>query len=280
MRAVQDTDTIQPATFDDEKLYLVARIAEDLAPNLATRPQDHGMACQMAWRLVRSYAPSCEAEVLCAARIASLSLTQLEMLRASASPDLTAALKLKLVSTAVALNRSITQAERALARSQRSEDVRRAPLPPLPKSEAPDTDPPADTSLIDLAKRRARLREAVARLEARAAKAAGRLDPDAASARPADATASEPAAPSDHAPPPGVVRLTRPVAASVGPADGRRTQTPRQSERPNQPRFDPAADFRRRTADAHACHHAAPAASPDAHRKHPAGGAAPPPTRG
>jgi hypothetical protein len=77
-----------------------------------------------------------------------------------------------------------------------------------------------------------------------------------------------------------VVRLTRPVAASVGPAAGRRTQTPRQPERPNQPRFDAAADFRRRTADAHALHHAAPAASPAAHRNRPAGGAAPPPACG
>jgi len=277
MRAVHDTDTdtIPPPTFDDEKLYLVARIAEDLAPNLATRPQDHGMACQMAWRLVRSYDPSCEAEVLCAARIANLSLTQLEMLRASANPDLTATLKLKLVGTAVALNRCITQAERALARSQRSDDVRRAPLPPLPKSQDPETDLPADTAPIDLARRRARLREAVAKLEARAAKAAARPDPG--EAPPQATTAAEPAAPPDHPPPAEVVKLTRPVADPVVPAAARPTPTPR---RPDQLRFDAAADFRRRTAEAHASHHAALAAPSAPHRAGPKGRGAPPTARG
>src|SRR5579871_6093793 len=129
MHAVQDADSVHAPAFNDEKLYLVARIAEDIAPNLADRAEDRGMACQMAWRIVRSYAPTSEGEVLSAARIVNLSLTQLDLLRAAASSDLTATLKLRLLGTAVALNRSITQAERALSRAQRTEEVRPPPLP-------------------------------------------------------------------------------------------------------------------------------------------------------
>src|ERR1700733_13812352 len=101
MHAAQDADSVPAPAFNDEKLYLVARIADDIAPTLADRAEDRDMACRMAWRIVRSYAPTAEGEVLSAASIVSLSLTQLDLLRASASSDLTATLKLKLIGTAV-----------------------------------------------------------------------------------------------------------------------------------------------------------------------------------
>src|ERR1700722_11506619 len=62
MHAAQDAESVHTPTFKDEKLYLVARIADDSAPNLADRAEDRDMACQMAWRIVRSYAPTTEAE--------------------------------------------------------------------------------------------------------------------------------------------------------------------------------------------------------------------------
>lgn len=232
MQTAPDADSVHTPTFNDKKLYLVTRIAEDLAPNLADCPNDRGMACQMAWRLVRSYKPTSEDEVLNAARIASLSLTQLEVLRAAAGANLTAALKLKLIGSAVALNRSITQAERALARSQRSEEVRRPKLPIPDRPETPVSDNAHHADIADLAMRRARLRDEVARLEARAAKATQTAKPPTT-------------APAEPAPPP----LSRPVANPVEPPP-----EPKAAARTVRSGCDAVADFRRHVAAAYPSH--------------------------
>ena len=109
-------------TYPDQDMYLLTRIAEDIAPYLAERPQDRINAMQMAWRMVKSYAPASEAEVLNAGRIVSMSLVQLDLLRETTKRDLTPALKLQYVRAAVALNREISQTERLLERRQRGQE--------------------------------------------------------------------------------------------------------------------------------------------------------------
>ena len=243
MHAAQDADSVHTPAFNDEKLYLVARITDDIAPNLADRAEDRGMACQMAWRMVRSYAPTSEGEVLSAARIVSLPLTQLDLLRAAASSDLTATLKLKLLGTAVALNRSITQAERALSRSQLAEDGRRPKLPIPDEPDTPMSENPAQAALADLGMRRARLRDEVARLEARAAKARQTLEP-----RSAITPAPIQAAP---APPPP---LPRPIADPVQPVEP--SPDPNRATPSTPPGFNAVADFKRHVAAAQRAHRA------------------------
>ncbi|MBS0641946.1 MAG: hypothetical protein JSS43_18940 [Proteobacteria bacterium] len=118
------TRTAEP-TFTTEKPYLLARIAGDLAPTLADKPADRTHALQMAWRIVRSYQPATEAEVLGAARIASLSMMQLDLTReATQQADLTPTMKLKFARTVVALNSAVSQTERSLDRRQRVEERR------------------------------------------------------------------------------------------------------------------------------------------------------------
>jgi len=241
MHAAQDADAVPTASFNDEKLYLVARIADDIAPTLADRAEDRDMACRMAWRMVRSYDPATEGEVLSAARIVSLSLTQLDLLRAGASSDLTATVKLRLIGTAVALNRSITQAERALARSQRTGEVRRPKLPIPDEKEPPTANTPAQAALADLGMRHARLRDEVARLEARAAKARQALKP-----RPAATTA-----PPEPQPQP----LSRPFADPVEPAAPAQPPEPNRTAPSTRPGFDAVADFKRHVAAARHAHH-------------------------
>ncbi len=246
MHAAQDADSVHTPAFNDEKLYLVARIADDIAPTLADRAEDRDMACRMAWRIVRSYAPTSEGEVLSAARIVSLSLTQLDLLRAAASSDLTATLKLKLLGTAVALNRSITQAERALSRSQRGEEVRRPKLPIPDEPDTPMSKNPAQAALADLGMRRARLRDEVARLEARAAKARQTLKPGAA-------TTPAPLQAAPTAPPP----LSRPIADPVEPAGPvKQSPAPNRAAPATPPDFNAVADFKRHVAAAQRAHRA------------------------
>src|SRR4051812_49406249 len=72
--------TAEP-TFPTDNAYLLIRIAGDLAPNLADKPQDQAAALRMAWQMVKAYHPGNEADVTTAARIVSLSMTQLDLLR-------------------------------------------------------------------------------------------------------------------------------------------------------------------------------------------------------
>ena len=176
-------------TFEDEAIYLLNRIAEDIAPHLAERPQDRLMALQMAWRTVKSYAPGSEAEVLAAGRIVSMSFVQMDLLRETTKRDLTPAMKLRLVRGAVSLNREICQNERLLDRRQRVEERRPArELSPEPARVSRGSGNEAATqALAEQAMEEFRLMQAVQRAQqqdeaAAADNAAAAMAPDAGSA--------------------------------------------------------------------------------------------------
>jgi hypothetical protein len=110
----------KPPSFDDEKVYLVNRIAGDIAPHLALKPEDQTNARIMGWNLVAAYSPQTEAEALHAGRIVCLSFAELGLLRDASAPNIAPALKLKYVAAAVSLNRTISESERVLERHKRA----------------------------------------------------------------------------------------------------------------------------------------------------------------
>jgi hypothetical protein len=122
-------------TFTNERAYLADRVVRDIAPSLSGRPQDQEMAEKMAWRMVRSYAPTSEAQVLGAARAISLSLVQLDLLRESTNRDLTPAMKLRFINAAVSVGREVRGTEQALERRQRSDEFKPA------KDVTPESEP-------------------------------------------------------------------------------------------------------------------------------------------
>ena len=230
----------KPPSFDDEKIYLVNRIARDIAPHLASKPEDQTNARIMGWNLVAAYSPQTEAEALHAGRVVCLSFAELGLLRDARAPGLAPALKLKYVAAAVSLNRTICESERLLERHKRAWKEEARPverLKPMPR------DPEVD-----------------AQIEALTAQA---MADYLASVAAAKAQAGEPAA-DDVAPPPDVTPVPPGVAASISPRAARPFSRPtadpvgpvaEAAARPPSPDFDVVAAFRASVEATHAALH-------------------------
>src|SRR4051794_5630699 len=213
-------------SYNDEKFYLIARIAGDLAPSLADRPQDRRPALQMAWRTVKSFHPGSEAEVIAAARITALSFAQLDVLRDAAQPNLTSVMKLRYINAATKLSRAISQDETVLARRQKAEELR----PVIQQAEQPERINRAANGEAILQSRLDDINEEIELLRAvrrQAEMAAPDTAPAAATPQATAVPPAEPApastAPAPHSRPkaaPGPSMAAPIYAAGPGPAAG------------------------------------------------------------
>ncbi|MFO1027840.1 MAG: hypothetical protein U1E70_21905 [Acetobacteraceae bacterium] len=206
----------KPPSFDDIKMYLIARLGDDIGPYLGDAPEDRLSVRRMAWNLVAAYAPQTEAEVLHGGRIVSLSFTLLDLLNDARRPGHTPALKLKYATTVVAVNRTICDAERTLERQKRAHcdegrQVHRITQPPH--------DHELDARVTAMAEAAmAEYRAAVA--ERRAAEAAAQAAAEAVEAVPDPAPDdADAAAPSDTADAPVADQEPQAAAPGTVPAD-------------------------------------------------------------
>ncbi|MFO1025245.1 MAG: hypothetical protein U1E70_08695 [Acetobacteraceae bacterium] len=248
-------------TFTDEKTYLIARVAGDLAPTLADKPQDRNAAMQMAWRMVKAYHPSSEAEVIAGARIASMSMLQLDLGRDATQPELTLAMKLQCSRAVVSLSRAIAEAEDGLARRQLAEERRWRAQPPV---EPERTNPTSSQEAVD----DATVEQMMEQIDILRATVQQYYPTDAIP--PPDPDPAVPASPAadPDAPPSPVADPVEPPAPRTAP--------------PKPPYPTGAAPFARAVAAAHAQHHAAlraAAAAPQTARPagRQAGAGSPPP---
>ena len=225
------TQAAEP-TFPDERSFLLVRIAGDLAPHLADKPQDRSLAMNMAWRMVKAYHPCSEAEVTGAARIVSLSMTQLDLLRDATQADLTPAMRLRFVQVAVNVNRAIGQNERALERQQRAEErraVTRQALAPERVNRSTNEDALRE-AMMDDAMEECSLMRAVHQQGVEAARSAEAADaaPPTQAAEPAQADPADPAATeAPLAPQPDPAAMVAAFARQATHSYAQRHQAPR-----------------------------------------------------
>src|SRR5689334_7798704 len=120
----------------EEDVRIVVRIAEDIASRFATGAEDLPAAHATALRAIEAYGPRNNRELIQAARIVALSMTELDFLRVAAQPDLDPMVKIRLVREALKLERAAVENQRLLLALQ---------APPKParraKAEAPAEQP-------------------------------------------------------------------------------------------------------------------------------------------
>ena len=126
--AFQLTDPFPPALSEPDDIRIALRVAEDIADNFATTGGDLHAARQAAMRAIGAYQPRNGAEVLHAARIVALSMTELDLLRTAAQPDIDPVMKLRFIREALRLERATAQAQRALSRQQETSKCAAEPL--------------------------------------------------------------------------------------------------------------------------------------------------------
>jgi hypothetical protein len=105
-------------TWDEDKAYLVMRMAEDIGSHFQFGPGDRTVSRVVTWKVIASYAPACEAEVLDAARVVSLSLFELDLMREAARPGTDLETKLRIAASVVSLDKAACQSAGVLARRQ------------------------------------------------------------------------------------------------------------------------------------------------------------------
>jgi hypothetical protein len=244
-------------TYSDENQFLVGRVADHVFPFLSSAPEDRLKASVMGWNLVAAYAPQTEAEVLHASRIVSLSFTELELLSEANKSDVMPQLRLKYIMAANALNRTICDTEKALARHKRDFQEERRDVERL--THMPETSQ-ALAQIDALAKAAVRqYQEAVDAARAAKESAGGSAtNPTPASAPQQTAAPGQP--------------LSRPVAAPVQaeraktngapatsvtghPLPGRAAPPSAQSPAAPRTQADVAGELRRSIAAAHAAWH-------------------------
>jgi hypothetical protein len=117
--AASQANYLAAAMADPQTLCIAFRIAEDIADNFVTGPDDRPAARQLSLHAIGAYRPRDSVEMLQAARIVSMSMTHLGLLRAAAQPDVEPGLKLRYVREALRLERATALAERALTQRQK-----------------------------------------------------------------------------------------------------------------------------------------------------------------
>ncbi|MFL5252258.1 MAG: hypothetical protein ACJ8AI_05100 [Rhodopila sp.] len=130
------------AAFGEEEAIFVRRLAASLGGRHAGNTQEMGAAQSVVIRSIFSYAPESQDELLHAARLVSLSMTQLDLLSEAADPAATAPAKAKLATEAMRLERTILQSQKCLRQRQMERKAEQeAAQQAVPKSRTPGDAP-------------------------------------------------------------------------------------------------------------------------------------------
>src|SRR4051812_40719490 len=142
--AAEPTDA-SCVNFDAEDIRIAYRLSQDVAARFATSAHDLPAAQLAAQRAIDAYHPRDTAEMIHATRLVSLSMTQLDFLRAASQPDMDPLIKLRLVNYALRLEKAVVSSDRLLRLHQRP--VKAAAEKPAPAASV-EADPPAPADLV------------------------------------------------------------------------------------------------------------------------------------